>query len=121
VRTEPGPPLGVIPDPRVTAGPSYPATTFTMPAGSTLIAFTDGLVERRGEDLGLSLQRLAATAAACAYEAEVDAILESLLAGTVHGGSEDDIAVLAFTWTAGDALEPHSRTEPEGLRVDVHS
>ena len=121
VRTEPGPPLGVTADPRDTAGPSYPATTFTMPAGSTLIAFTDGLVERRGEDLGLSLQRLAATAAACAYEAEVDAILESLLAGTVHGGSEDDIAVLAFTWTAGDALEPHSRTEPEGLRVDVHS
>jgi hypothetical protein len=36
---------------------------FTMPPNSTLIAFTDGLVERRGEDLLRGFDRLAATAA----------------------------------------------------------
>jgi len=31
---------------------------FTVPDGATLIGFTDGLVERRGEHLDISLERL---------------------------------------------------------------
>lgn len=47
-----GPPLGV-------GATGYEAATFTMPRGSTLLAFTDGLVERRGEDIDDGMRRLA--------------------------------------------------------------
>ncbi len=62
-----------------------------------MLAFTDGLVERRGETLDVGLQRLAGLARAPV------ASLEDLLSGLVselgRDGSGDDVAVLAFRWS----------------------
>lgn len=64
-----------------------------LPPGSTLLFYTDGLVERPWEDLGLSLRRLRQHAAALARE-PLDAFCDELLAD-LGSGSTDDIALLA--------------------------
>jgi serine phosphatase RsbU (regulator of sigma subunit) len=87
-----GRPLGVAP-------PNYRSSVFEMPEGSTLIAFTDGLIERRGEDIDLSLDRLAA--AATETTGPLPTVLDQLLATFAPDGAEDDIAVLAFRWVEG--------------------
>ena len=48
VSTEVGVPLGVAPS-------SYSVTTLQLTSGSTFVAFTDGLVERRGESIDVGL------------------------------------------------------------------
>jgi serine phosphatase RsbU (regulator of sigma subunit) len=40
------------------SGGTYKSVTVSLPPASTLIAFTDGLVEDRGENLDVGLQRL---------------------------------------------------------------
>ncbi len=50
-----GPLLGVVPD------ATYAEDTFVLAAGEGLLAFTDGLVERRGEHIDRGLERLADT------------------------------------------------------------
>ena len=95
VTTKIGVPLGV------TTTSDDESTSFTMPPGSTLLAFTDGLVERRGEDLLLGMGRLAAAAAvATSREPSLDESLAAVLSSMNDDGSEDDIAVLAFRWAA---------------------
>ena len=87
VKVPVGPPLGV-------GASSYESTTFTMPAGSTLVAYTDGLVERRGEDIDTGTQRLVAAADRHVREPVAD-LLTSLLADLRGDGAADDIAMLA--------------------------
>jgi serine phosphatase RsbU (regulator of sigma subunit) len=89
VNTLVGPPLGV-------AETSYDSTTFVMEPGSTLVAFTDGLVERRNEDIETGLQRLAN--AATPADRPLDTLLTEILADLSHEQSEDDTAILAFRW-----------------------
>jgi hypothetical protein len=59
----------------------------------TLLLFTDGLVERRGEDIDRSLHRLAGVD----FEAAsgVEDVLDTVLARLDAGHAEDDVAVLA--------------------------
>ncbi len=90
VTTKAGVPLGVA------TSSDYELTTFTMPPDSTLLVFTDGLVERRGEDLVLGMDRLAA--AAPPLETSLDDSLARILSTMNHDGPEDDIAILAFRW-----------------------
>jgi serine phosphatase RsbU (regulator of sigma subunit) len=90
VTTSPGWPLG--------AGPtSYESTCLTMAPGSTLFCFTDGLVERRTEDIDTGMRRLAATAAVAAQGTTAELVRDA-----VHGlrtdDASDDIAVLAMRW-----------------------
>jgi serine phosphatase RsbU (regulator of sigma subunit) len=85
-----GPPLGT--------GPAqYQGTRFTMSPASTLISYTDGLVERRDEDLSTGLARLASLATEPSMG--VEELLTHVLAGMTTAGAEDDIAILAFRWT----------------------
>ena len=84
---DPGPPLGVM-------ATTYGETTPSMGIGSTLVAFTDGLVERRGESLDVGLDRLAVAATSGA--ATVEALLDDLVAALMDDRSEDDTALLAF-------------------------
>ena len=81
-------PLGIAPDTR------YRQQTVELPVGSTLLAYTDGLVERRGEPIDHGLDRLLRAAVAGPGEPErlVEPVLEQLV-----GRSErrDDIAILA--------------------------
>ena len=86
--THVGLPLGVT-------ASTYRTTTVMVPPGAVLLAFTDGLVERRGEDLGVGLGRLAQAAAPAG---PVDELLTNVLAAMNDETSEDDVAILAFRW-----------------------
>jgi serine phosphatase RsbU (regulator of sigma subunit) len=84
-----GPPLGV-------AASSYTSSTFVMDPESTFIAFSDGLVERRDEDLDVGLTRLAAVASA--PQLSLEDLLTRVLSTMTGDGAEDDTAILAFRW-----------------------
>ncbi|MBW8795513.1 MAG: SpoIIE family protein phosphatase [Streptomyces sp.] len=60
--------------------------------GGVLLLYTDGLVERRGEDIDRGLARL--TGLSLCPTDPLDKILDTVLAH-LAGGSEDDIALLA--------------------------
>ncbi|MFC8088864.1 PP2C family protein-serine/threonine phosphatase [Streptomyces sp. NPDC057301] len=83
------PPLGARPEhvPRPQAGLSYTP-------GDTLVLYTDGLIERRGEDIDTGLARL--TDALAQYSTlPVEELADGLLAHLgVTGGSHDDIALV---------------------------
>ncbi|WP_034090022.1 SpoIIE family protein phosphatase [Streptacidiphilus albus] len=83
-----GPPLG-------TGFGGYVSWTRPCLGGDTLLLYTDGLVERRGEDIDHSLLRLARLR--LPRNASLDLLLDRLLAGMGAGGTdvEDDVAVLA--------------------------
>ncbi|WP_428814643.1 SpoIIE family protein phosphatase [Streptomyces albus subsp. chlorinus] len=79
--------LGMEPDmPR-------PAATDALPAHSTVLLYTDGLIERRDESLDRAMERLRDHAAALAHE-PLDVFCDELLIG-LGADSTDDIAVLA--------------------------
>lgn len=98
-----GPPLG--------AGPGrYTTSNLLLPPGATLVAYTDGLVERRGEDIESSLERLRRTGQEAVGEALGD-FVPALLDGMRHAG-EDDIAVLALRRTATARLLSSAGARP---------
>ncbi|MEU6476563.1 GAF domain-containing SpoIIE family protein phosphatase [Streptomyces sp. NPDC047017] len=68
--------------------------TAELPPGSTLLLYTDGLVERPGEDIGRGLTRLRQHAAALAREPL--AVFRDELLARLSDGQHDDIAVLAL-------------------------
>jgi serine phosphatase RsbU (regulator of sigma subunit) len=59
-----------------------------------LIAFTDGLVERRGEHLDVGLDRLASIA--LHGPADLDALVTVVIAELTENHGEDDLALLAM-------------------------
>lgn len=80
----------------VKGGVSYESVTVTIPPRATLLVYTDGLVERRGESLDVGLDRLRDTARS------VDGSLEHLLTTIVdrlaETGASDDTALLGVRW-----------------------
>lgn len=83
-----GPPVGV-------GGATRPAAVeVELPAGATLLAFTDGLVERRGEHLDDGLERL--RKAADDGAASAGSLLDDVLAQLVPDGGDDDVALLGI-------------------------
>jgi sigma-B regulation protein RsbU (phosphoserine phosphatase) len=67
-------------------------TVVDVPRGSSVVAYTDGLVERRGEVIDVGLQRLAALVRA----EPAEDICTTIMAGTDLEAAEDDIALLAI-------------------------
>ncbi|MFF1519500.1 PP2C family protein-serine/threonine phosphatase [Streptomyces sp. NPDC058305] len=65
-----------------------------LPTGSTILLYTDGLIERRGESLDHSMTRLRQHAAALISE-DLDVMCDELLTG-LAAHSTDDIALLAL-------------------------
>ena len=65
-----------------------------LPAGSTLLLYTDGLVERRGEVLDTGLARLGAALAERAH-GSLDLVLDGLVESLLGDRRDDDVAVLA--------------------------
>ena len=87
-----GPPIGVQ------TGVSYTATTVAVPPAATLLAYTDGLVERRGESIDDGLARL--RTAALARDGDLAGLLQRLVNDLRHGYSDDDTAIVGLRWTA---------------------
>ncbi len=87
-----GLPIGVLPRSPV------PETTITLTSGATVVAFTDGLVERRGEHLDVGLGRLRDAVDASSPDQNMDELLGTLLADLAPEGSDDDIAILGVRW-----------------------
>jgi serine phosphatase RsbU (regulator of sigma subunit) len=63
-----------------------------LPNGSTLLLYTDGLVERRGESLDDGLHRLAAAFAKASPQPED--VTEELIAAMLPEPPEDDVVLL---------------------------
>jgi serine phosphatase RsbU (regulator of sigma subunit) len=78
------------------AARSWPAaTTTTVKPGDTLVLYTDGLIERRGEDISRGFERLLETVQSAAT-AELDVLCDHVV-GSMFDGQEphDDVALLA--------------------------
>jgi serine phosphatase RsbU (regulator of sigma subunit) len=80
----------------VESGAIYDARRFALPETGTIVAFTDGLVERRGESIDDGLER--ARIVAAGDEAELRELLERLVAAVPGGRGEDDIAIVGVRW-----------------------
>ncbi|MFF5844079.1 SpoIIE family protein phosphatase [Streptomyces massasporeus] len=82
--------LGVPPG----TGGSRPSAAQALPPGSTLLLYTDGLIEIPGSDLDTGLARLRRHALALAHE-PLDTLCDQLPA-RMPPGSTDDVALLAL-------------------------
>ena len=85
----PAPPMGVMETPR------YGETTLMLEPGSTLLLYTDGLVERPTEVLDVGLERLRAAAVA---GADVDALCARVAGALADPGAaqDDDVTMIAM-------------------------
>jgi serine phosphatase RsbU (regulator of sigma subunit) len=84
-----GPPVGVA-----SSAPGVAEVRVSGPA--TLLAFTDGAVERRGEVIDTGLERLRSTAAAADGQ-PLPAVLDRLMETSAQGG-RDDTVILGLRW-----------------------
>jgi serine phosphatase RsbU (regulator of sigma subunit) len=94
-----GVPLGLGPN-------RYESVTVHLEPGSTFLAFTDGLIERRGEIVDTGLERL--LSAGAVVEPTLEDWLNTVLSRLSTDENKDDIAVLAFQWK-GSAKTPPAR------------
>ena len=90
VESDVGLPIGVQ------EGTVYKATTVTVPPEATVVAFTDGLVETRGEALDRGLERL--RVAATSHDVGLPELLGRLVSEMTNGRSQDDIAIVGVRW-----------------------
>ena len=105
------PPLGVF------DSPDHTENVTELAPGSTIVLYTDGLVEERGVsiDQGLEALRLAASQDLCHPGELCDRLVDSMLA--IHAAN-DDIAVLALRTlpTAPPPLHLEVPSDPQELR-----
>jgi anti-sigma regulatory factor (Ser/Thr protein kinase) len=79
------PPLGVV-------GARLEQVEVAMPSGTAVVLYTDGLVERRGEDLDEGINDLRDLCAA--LDVPLDEVPERLVQRRLPDGPDDDVAVL---------------------------
>jgi PAS domain S-box-containing protein len=90
------PPIGVDPD------SEYEATTLKLEPGTTVVFYTDGLVERRGESLDRGLDRLADEVRYAALQ--LDELCDGLLTHLLETDRpRDDVAVLGVRFLGARA------------------
>jgi serine phosphatase RsbU (regulator of sigma subunit) len=71
-------------------------STLSMPSGGVLVLYTDGLVERRGEDLDAGLARLCAAVAPNDPESVCRSIMLKMIGSQ---RPEDDVALVVLRRT----------------------
>ena len=86
------PPVGVGED------KEYQSTTIPVPPGSTILVFTDGLVERRSEVIDVGFARLLDIASEAPLP--LDDLLDKLVVDMRDGAYNDDMAILAVRWNS---------------------
>jgi serine phosphatase RsbU (regulator of sigma subunit) len=92
ITTEVGVPIGV------TRSAHYDQVSVIVPERATVLAYTDGLCERRGETIDAGVERLRlATARA---DADIESVLDDLIAAQADGTGHDDIALVGVKWTS---------------------
>lgn len=89
VPTKVGVPVGI-------SDATYDIVSLTLPPHSTLLAFTDGLVERRGESLDVGLERLRRSTPT--DNRPLDDLVTMVIDLVAEESADDDIAVLALRW-----------------------
>ncbi|NMO93814.1 SpoIIE family protein phosphatase [Actinomycetospora sp. TBRC 11914] len=87
--------------------------TTTIAPGTSVVLYTDGLVERRGESLDEGLDRLVEVATAC-EDRTPEAMASALLGGLVPAGALDDVAVVVVR-LAPAPLEVRLAADPARL------
>jgi anti-sigma regulatory factor (Ser/Thr protein kinase)/putative methionine-R-sulfoxide reductase with GAF domain len=109
-----GPPVGTVLD------SAYTEAELEMHAGETLLLYTDGLIEVRGEALDEGLARLLSAAGGItAPHALCERILETL---RPDADASDDIAVVALhTPPIPEVLDLRFQAEPETLATLRHT
>jgi serine phosphatase RsbU (regulator of sigma subunit) len=80
----------------VTRELQYRESTVMVPPNATLVAFTDGLVERRGEVLDVGLARL--RNAATGQRPALDQLLAKLAQDLASEDHNDDTAIVGIRW-----------------------
>ena len=85
-------------DPPLGLGESYTVHQLDLPADTTLVAFTDGILERRNEAISLSMQRMAETCAGGPRgpDALCEHVMSRMLADQPN---DDDAAIVAIRRT----------------------
>lgn len=98
------PPLGAV------AHPTYLQGQVTLPPASTLIGFTDGLIERRGHCLDESLSTLLANLNALPTQTltHPDHLAQAILDNAPTGPITDDTAVLVLALPPAPAPPPRA-------------
>ncbi|WP_329286688.1 PP2C family protein-serine/threonine phosphatase [Streptomyces sp. NBC_00691] len=84
-----GPLLGALP------GYAYETASTQLRPGDLLVLYTDGMVERRGEDVTEGIARLARAVAAAA-SLQPQGVIDALLSDPEIAGHEDDACVLGI-------------------------
>ncbi|BCJ48326.1 hypothetical protein GCM10010168_77480 [Actinoplanes ianthinogenes] len=102
VATDRTPPLGMVTRP-------IPVTSVPFPPGAALLAYTDGLVERREEDYDDGIRDLHALLAGTPADARADDIADAVLAAALAG--EDDQALVMVRH------HPRRQGQDTGLRI----
>ncbi|HUA47213.1 MAG TPA: PP2C family protein-serine/threonine phosphatase [Solirubrobacteraceae bacterium] len=90
IHSEVGVPIGVR------SGVRYTSTAVDAPPAATLLAFTDGLVERRGESIDAGLERL--ERAAVGEDGDLEELLDRLISDLRGDGGDDDTAIAGLRW-----------------------
>jgi len=80
----------------VTGPGTYEAVVVDIPPKGTVLLYTDGLVERRGEVLDVGLERL--REAAAQNHTSISTLLDDLGDRLTPDGATDDIAILGVQW-----------------------
>ena len=101
-----GPPIGV-------PGPGgYESVTVSIPPTATLLLYTDGLIERRGENLDVGLSRLVKMVAS--VDEPLEGVLSTIVTALVPDGCDDDTAILGVRWRDSDNRPDDSVTGSGG-------
>lgn len=72
------------------------STVVTVPAGSTLLAYTDGLIERRREDIDSGIQRLEKSVVR--NTSSIELLLDKVITDLTGEAPSDDVALLGMRW-----------------------
>ncbi|MEA2124767.1 MAG: hypothetical protein QOI80_1549, partial [Solirubrobacteraceae bacterium] len=103
-----GVPLGCLPDPQ------YVEDSIALEPGATLLLYTDGLTERRGEDMDAALERLRASLAAHAGE-PLPALLDRAVRDAGPVAPADDVALVALRFTGAASPSAQQLVFPAAL------